>query len=64
MTEKMENMWVNGHKKEELQLITLGTVMFAAGILGFVLCGVSLCLLPGHFRKQRERVLEEVKAKE
>lgn len=51
-------------KKEELQLITLGTVMFVTGILGFVLCGINLCLLPKHFRKQRERVLEEVKAKE
>ena len=51
-------------KKEDLQLITLGTVMFVTGILGFVLCGINLCLLPKHFRKQRERVLEEVKAKE
>ncbi|MBU5679148.1 hypothetical protein [Blautia sp. MSJ-9] len=45
-------------------MITLGTVMFVTGILGFVLCGINLCLLPKHFRKQRERVLEEVKAKE
>lgn len=44
-------------------MITVGMVMFASGILGFVLCGVSLCLLPKHFRKQREKVLEEVRVK-
>ena len=42
-------------------MITLGTFMFITGILGIVLCGVSLCILPKRFQKQREQLLDELK---
>lgn len=38
-------------------MITLGKVMFIAGIAGVVLCMGSFCILPGIFRKQREKLL-------
>lgn len=43
-------------------MITLGTVMFILGISGIVLCGVSFCLMPKVFRKQREKLLDELKS--
>ncbi len=43
-------------------MVTLGTVMFIVGIVGVVLCGVSLCFLPKLFRRQRERLLDELKS--
>ncbi|MDO5781676.1 MAG: hypothetical protein Q4P27_04395 [Eubacteriales bacterium] len=41
-------------------MITQGTVMLAAGILGVVICGGSLCFLPKTFRRQREQLLEKM----
>lgn len=42
-------------------MVTQGTVMLVAGILGVVLCGGSLCFLPWIFRRQREQLLEKLK---
>lgn len=44
----------------EESMITLGKVMFVIGILGMILCGVTLCLLPRLFEKQRKELLKEL----
>ena len=43
-------------------MITLGKVMFILGILGVVLSGGCFCFLPKLFRKQREKLLDELKS--
>lgn len=44
----------------EESMITLGKVMFVIGVLGMILCGVTLCLLPRLFEKQRKELLKEL----
>ena len=41
-------------------MVTQGTVMLVAGILGVVICGVSLSFLPRIFHRQREQLLEKL----
>ena len=41
-------------------MVTQETVMLVAGILGVVICGVSLSFLPRIFRRQREQLLEKL----
>lgn len=41
-------------------MVTQGAVMLVAGILGVVICGVSLSFLPRIFRRQREQLLEKL----
>lgn len=41
-------------------MITIGKVMFFAGILGVILCGVILCILPRIFQKQKNELLKEL----
>lgn len=41
-------------------MITQGTIMLAAGVLGFAICAGSLCFLPRTFSRQREELLAEI----
>lgn len=41
-------------------MFTIGKVMFVAGILGMALCGVTLCMLPRIFQKQKRNLLKEL----
>ena len=41
-------------------MVTQGTVMLVAGLLGVVICGVNLSFLPRIFRRQREQLLEKL----
>jgi beta-lactamase regulating signal transducer with metallopeptidase domain len=40
--------------------ITLGSIMFIVGIIGFLLCLALLLLLPSIFAKQKKHLLEEL----
>ena len=42
------------------KMVSQGTVMLVAGILGVVICGVNLSFLPRIFRRQREQLLEKL----
>ena len=37
-----------------------GTIMLVIGIVGILICMIILVLLPGLFKKQREKLLEEI----
>lgn len=41
-------------------MITQGTIMLAAGFLGFAICAGSLCFIPRTFSRQREELLAEI----
>lgn len=37
-----------------------GTIMLVIGIVGILICMIILVLLPGLFKKQRKKLLEEI----
>lgn len=41
-------------------MFTIGKVMFVVGILGTILCGAVLCILPRIFQKQKSDLLKEL----
>ncbi|MDO4273485.1 MAG: hypothetical protein Q4D16_07445 [Eubacteriales bacterium] len=42
--------------------INIGTIMFAAGIAGMIICMIVLYILPKIFEKQRKKLMEEIEA--
>ncbi|MDO4601439.1 MAG: hypothetical protein Q4B37_04140 [Eubacteriales bacterium] len=40
--------------------ITMGLLMFILGILGVLISVIVLCLLPGHFEKQRKELMDQI----
>lgn len=45
------------HKESRMEI---GTIMMVLGILGMIASMVILFLLPGIFRKQRKKMMEEI----
>lgn len=48
-------------EEDEQMVISQGIVMLVTGVLGVVICGGGLCMLPRIFRRQREQLLKKIK---